>query len=163
MVTDTNLQKFTKVISGLGNFFAQQSYVQGIGDLMEVVKNSPGATAKFISNIPAQIIPLSSLQRWVNNIIDPVFRKSDKDISIESILDNARKNIAGMTKGMEAYQTPDEEDSKRSMPIINAFSPIPVSQAKDDSEYKDYIEQRKESLIDKKESGDEPKIRGRVR
>uniref|UniRef100_A0A6M3KF42 Putative structural protein n=1 Tax=viral metagenome TaxID=1070528 RepID=A0A6M3KF42_9ZZZZ len=164
-VTDTNLQKFTKVISGLGNFFAQQSYVQGIGDLMEVVKNSPGATAKFISNIPSQIIPLSSLQRWVNNIIDPVFRKSDKDISIESILDNSRKNIAGMTKGMEAYQTPDEEDSKRSMPIINAFSPIPMSQAKDDSEYKDYIEQRKESLIDKKESGDEPKTkkRGRVR
>lgn len=162
--TDTKLQRASKVVGGLGAYFGNQSYVQGITDLMNFVKNAPGALPKLISGIPSQIIPLSAFQRWINTqIIDPVYRKSEKELSVEAIIDNARSSIIGLTKGMEAYKDINDEESKRSMPRVNALSPIPVSKAKDDSEYKDYLEKRKEDLIDKKESGDEPKRRSRRR
>ncbi len=165
-VTDTNLKKTAKVIGGLGEFFASMSYVEGVGQLMGLVKNAPGAAAKLVTQAPSQLIPLSSLQRWINNfIIDPIYKKTDKDFSAEAILDEARKSIIFATKGLPAYETPEGEKSRRSYPGLNAFSPIPVTKSNREyeEEYKQYIEERKETLIDKKESGDEPTRRSRRR
>lgn len=164
--TDNNLQKTAKVIGGLGEFFASMSYVEGIGQLMGLIKNAPGAASKLLMQGPSQLIPVSSLQRWVNNfIIDPIYRKSEKDMSAESIIDEARKSIIFGTKGLPAYENPDGEESRRSYPGLNAFSPIPVTKSnyEYEEEYKQYIEERKEDLIEKKESGDEPRSRTRRR
>lgn len=164
-VTDNTIQKTSKVIAGLGEFFASMSYVEGIGQLMGLVKNAPGALAKLVGEAPSQLILLSSLQRWVNNfIIDPIYRKTDKDIAVETIIDNARRSIIFATKGLPVYETPEGEVSRRSYPGLNAFSPIPITKSNREyeEEYKDYIEERKETLIEKKESGDEPR-RSRLR
>jgi hypothetical protein len=158
--TDNNIQKTSKVIGGLGEFFASMSYAEGIGQLMDLVKNAPGAAARLVGETPSQLIPLSSLQRWINNfIIDPIYRKTDKEISVEAIIDNARKSIIFATKGLPAYETAEGEESRRSYPGLNAFSPIPVTKSNTEyeEEYKQYIEGRKETLIDKKDSGDEPR------
>jgi hypothetical protein len=165
-VTDTQTQKAIKVIAGMGEYFSSQSYVESLGDLMDLAKNAPGAISKLAANIPSQVIPISSFQRWVNTyFIDPVFRKTEKGLSVESIVDNAKKSIVGMTKGLEPYTGPDEEPSKRNMPILNAISPVVFSKAKDEyeNEYQSYLEKRREDLIDKKESGDEPNRRTRRR
>jgi len=159
-VTDNSMQKTAKVIGSLGEFFASMSYVEGIGRLMNLVKNAPGAFTSLVAEAPSQLIAVSSLQRWINNfIIDPVYRKTDKDISIESIIDNARKSIIFATKGLPAYETPEGEESRRSYPGLNAFSPIPVSKSNKEyeEEYKEYIVERKETIREKKEKEEEDK------
>jgi hypothetical protein len=165
-VTDTALQKQANVLGGIGEFFASMSYVEGVGQLMNLVKNAPGALSKLVAEAPAQLIPLASLQRWINNFfIDPIYRKTDKEISAESIIDNARKSIIFSTKGLPAFENPDGEVSRRTYPGLNAFSPIPLSKSNKEyeDEYKDYIIERKEKLLDEVDQEDKPSRRKRVR
>jgi hypothetical protein len=154
-VTDTALQKQANVVGGIGEFFASMSYVEGVGQLMELVKNAPGALSKLAAGLPSQLIPLASLQRWINNFfIDPIYRKTDKEVSAEAIIDNARKSIIFATKGLPAYETPEGETSRRTYPGLNAFSPIPLSKSNKEyeAEYKDYVVEKKENLLDEKDN-----------
>ena len=126
--TDTNLQKTTKVLTGIVQFFADQSYLQGLGDFIDASKGDVTAIGAALANVPSQLIPLSSLQRWVANLIDPIYRKAKTGVSVESIIQNLEKGIPILSKRLEAYQVPSGEPSKRQLPITNAISPIGITQ-----------------------------------
>jgi len=146
-VTDTKLEKITKVIRGVAEFFADQSYVSGLGDFVDMAKGDTVALTRAASNIPSQLIPLVSLQRWVANIIDPIYRKTDTKLSAKGIINNLRKGIPFASKGVEPHTTPTGEESKRQFPLIQSFSPLGVT--KEDPEFSEHFERLKESRREK--------------
>jgi predicted RNA-binding protein with EMAP domain len=132
-VTDTNLAKTSKILSGISQFLADQSYLEGIGNFIDVARGDSTAVGRIASNIPSQLMPLTSLQRWVANLIDPVYRKAESGLSVEAIIQNLQKGIPYASKNLEPYKTPSGEVSKRQMPILNALSPITITKEKPES------------------------------
>lgn len=124
-------EKMTRIMLGVAEFFSDQSYVQGLATMLEVpkgVSDLAGAATKTASNFATQLVPLSGLLRWANQMLDPVYRKSGRNLSIESIIDNVRKGIPFASEDLPAYKTPTGEPSKRQMPVVNAVSPIAISE-----------------------------------
>jgi len=136
-VGDNEFQKITKIISGIAQFFSDQSYVQGIGDFVNIAQGDITALTRAASQIPSQLIPLTALQRWIANIIDPIYRKTDKKLSVEGIIENLKSGIPFLTKGLPAYTTPTGEEEKRQYPFFNPLSPITIS--KESPEWKNYF------------------------
>jgi hypothetical protein len=117
------LQKIESILSSQAKFFADQSYVQGISDLLDAVsKGELYDVDKLITNLPSQLIPLASLQNWVGNLVDPVYRKPK-----------------GFVQGLE-MKTPftrqfvpisDEQANRKVLGVpremVNSFSPVQMS------------------------------------
>jgi hypothetical protein len=112
---------------GIAEFFADQSYVQGIGDLIDVARGDNTAWNRVVTNTPAQLVPLSSLLRWVTQIVDPVYRKAPADVSVGAILENLKKGIPGLSTSVPAYKTTNGGDSARQKPVLNAVAPLTIT------------------------------------
>jgi hypothetical protein len=124
-------EKAVRILGGIAEFFSDQSYLAGIQVLLEIpkgVSDVGGAVSKTTSNFATQLVPLSGLLRWVDQIVDPVYRKSRRDLSVDAIIENVKKGIPGLSQDLPAYKTPRGEDSKRPLPIVNAVSPVAVSE-----------------------------------
>lgn len=133
-VSDGTLAKLTNIVSGLAGFLADQSYVQGIGNFVDAARGDIEAAGRSLSSLPSQLVPLSSLQRWVAGLVDPVYRKTTPGLSVESIVDNLKKGIPGLSQQLPAYQTPFGEKSVKQLPFANALSPFGISIQRKDAE-----------------------------
>jgi GGDEF domain-containing protein len=120
------------VMRGVAEFFSDQSYVQGIGDLIAAVRGDDEAWARAASTIPRQFVPLDSLQRWVANVVDPIYRKSERGFSWSAVLDNIKKDIPVVSKSLPAYEDLQGNPARRQMPLTNALSPFTVSHETDE-------------------------------
>ncbi len=152
--TETNEKKLMNVLSGVGGFFSDQSYMQGMNSLLQTLTGDPYAISQAVSNLPSQLIPLVSLQRWINQLIDPVYRKAESGFSLKSVLQNLEKGIVGLGRELPAYKTPTGEESKRDYPITNLFSPVGIGKSKPEMEnlLQDVRKIQEMKAINKKES-----------
>jgi len=146
--------------SGTLGFFADQSYVKGIGDIIDALRGDEYKQARGFSNIPAQMIPYRSFMGWVARQVDPVRRKTSGGSPPEQIGKSIVSQIPFASQSLEANQTPFGEESLRQFPTINAFSPFSISQEKPkEKEYYDARQklrnQNKEvkKVLDKIEAG----------
>lgn len=126
--TEANEKRLMNVLSGIGGYFADQSYVEGLNNILQVLSGDVRGTAQLIGNAPAQYIPLSSLMRWANNIIDNVYRQSEKGFSLKSTIQNIAKGIPGASQTVPPILGPTGEPQKKPFPILNAISPLDISQ-----------------------------------
>jgi len=151
--TDTAMEKAGKVLTAMAEFFSQQSYVQSIGDIVDLTKGTAGALPQILTGFASQVIPLSSLQRWVSHIIDPVYRKAEKGMSVEAIVENLKKGMPFLSKSVEPYLTPSGEKARRALPVLNAFSPIAISPEKAGAaeDYRYRLQQKRERLLQAQE------------
>ena len=142
-LSDSEMDKIVDGITGIFRFFADQSYMQGIGDLVGFAR---GEKSKAISSMPTQLIPLSSLQGWVNNIMDEIQRKPEKGLSIDSIVDNIQMKIVGMSKFVPPRIDSEEVPVKKQMRGGNAVSPMRVSKVHHGklAEYKENVKVKQE-------------------
>lgn len=122
--TDTAEKKMLSIISGIGQFFSDQSYVQGMGNLLDALKGDTTAIKNAVTNIPSQLVPLVSLQRWVAQIIDPVYRKSSGDVTLQALIQNIQKGIPFLSKGVPAELDPSGKPSQVQHPGVRALTPF---------------------------------------
>ena len=115
------LKQVGKAMGGLAKFFSDQSYVQGIGNLVKTIQGDPTAVKDLIASIPAQSIPLSSLVAWVARIVDPVYRKPG------GFLESIEARIPGLSTQVPPYTNMLGEPSQRDKPLLNALSPVAMS------------------------------------
>ena len=92
-------------------------------------------------------MPLSALQRWVTSFVDDVYRKPSKEITVDSIVENLKKGMPGLSVQVPAYTTLEGEPSKRQYPVLNAVLPIGIS--KEDPLYKEYYNELMELAQEK--------------
>jgi hypothetical protein len=91
---------------------SDQTFMQGLGNLVGMLSGDPEYTwSKNLGFTASGAIPYSGLQRYINQIIDPTYRKT------KDFWDSFKQNIVGTTTKMEAYKDAwTGEDSKR-LPI----------------------------------------------
>jgi hypothetical protein len=144
-LSDSDFEKMTKVLAGTAQFFSDQSYLEGVGNFIDLAKGDVESTGRILTGIPTQLVPLSSLQRWAANLIDPIYRKTGAGLTPEAIIDNLKKGIPFLSKQLQPYKDIYGEPSKRSMPILNAVSPIGVSKEKSEEAgiYESYMDMAK--------------------
>ncbi len=110
-------------------FFGDQSYVESIGDLIDTIKSASDkklayAAKSEASNMLGQLIPYKSFMGWLTRIIDPVYRKP------EGVTQQITSQIPGLSTQVPAYTDVYGNESKRDYPVLNAVSPIKVTQEK---------------------------------
>lgn len=153
--TDTAERKLVNVISGIGRFFADQSYVQGMNNMLQAVSGDVYGLKNVLTNVPQQLIPLVSLQRWASQIIDPVYRESAGDISMKAVIQNIQKGIPFLSRGVPAETDPAGRPSRVQHPLIRALSPFDVGTTV--PKYENLLqrirrEQRLKAIKDKREA-----------
>lgn len=120
-LTRTKGENLSKVIGGLAKFFSDQSYMQGIGDLVKTVQGDTSAAKQTLANIPSQLIPLSALTGWVARILDPIYRRPG------SVVDSLKSGIPGLSTQVAPYTNPAGLPSRRENVLLNAVSPVGIT------------------------------------
>ncbi len=151
---ETKFKKTMNVLSSISGFFADQSFVQGISQLMGTLGGDEQALKDALTNIPSQFIPLSSLQKWVASLIDPIYRKPASGFNLESLVQNVQKGIPFASKELEPYTTPEGEPSVRQRK--NLFLPFDVGTSNIEGEnalkaYNDILRVRSTSNVKSQE------------
>lgn len=106
-------------------FFGDQSYVSQLGDTIDSLTSGYNQVEKSIknttSNLLSQLVPYRSFQGWLTRMIDPVYRKP------ETIKENLMSQVPGLSTNVPAYTDIYNNESKRDLPLLNAFSPARIS------------------------------------
>jgi len=110
------------------NFFADQSYVKSIGDLVSASKGDVEGLAKIPANYFQQLVPFRALMGWVARLTDPYQRQVDPDGSfLEKQLGFLATQIPGISQTVPArldqFGNPIENQNR----ALNAISPIRVT------------------------------------
>lgn len=120
-LTDSNAEKLTAVLGSLMEFFADQSYLEGVNNLLKTVQDPEQYLPKLISDNLRQSIPLTALQGWVARTIDPIYR--DPGSTVERIL----TGIPILSTTVAPHTNQFGEPSVRKNAIFNSLSPVHVN------------------------------------
>ena len=124
---DTILQTAGKYL----NFFADQSYMKQIGDIVSATKGDAYGVTRFFSNFPTQFIPFRALMSWVERIVDPVQRQADPDgTNLEKQYQTALAQIPGLAGFVPERVGPKGEPIENLNRFINVFSPARITTEK---------------------------------
>ncbi len=145
-------QKMAQYASEMAGFFGDQSYVQSVGQAVKGVQGDWGQVRQLLTNMGTQLIPLSSLQRWINRIIDPYQRQPERDFSLPSFMQVAGQSIVGGSYLTPKMKAPRGEPIKRELPerLLASVSPFPISKTipSYEKELKNYnLAQRRRAIL----------------
>ena len=119
--TDSAFEKSIKATLGMAKFFSDQSFVRGLGDLVNILQGEEYAWESAASNIPRQLIPLTSLMAWTARLIDPYYREG------KNPAENIMTDTPGLSFLVDPYLDPAGQPSKRRLRFLNAFTPVGIS------------------------------------
>jgi len=140
--TDSEITKLTKDISSAAQFWTQQTFLENLGNFMDLVGSDDGKLLdKNIGFLSTQLVPMSGLLRYVSTIIDPVYRKSN------SLTDEITKGLPFLSRNLDAYYTPGApgisgQESKREW--YNYLAPWDIGSEK--AEFEKLLQMRSEDL-----------------
>ena len=127
-IDQNQLNVILNAVAKYGNFFADQSYVKNIGDLVSATKGSPEGMVRFISNYPQQLIPYRALLGWMARLIDPYQRKANTDAGIlEQQVQQLLTQIPGLSMTVPARVDKAGEPIPNQNQAQNAFSPFRIT------------------------------------
>jgi hypothetical protein len=114
--TEDGASKLIGLAEGLTRFIGSQSSTQSIGALFSALGGDIDYTFASQTGFTAQqFIPAASLIRYINTIIDPIYRRP------KGFVEQIEANLPVLSKRLEAHQTPFLEDARREP--INYFLP----------------------------------------
>ena len=121
-LTDDGIDKLLGISQSLAQFIGSQTATPAIGALFSALSGDvnytfPAQTAFTLQ----QAIPVSALIRYINTIIDPVYRHP------KTFIEKIEANLPYFSKQIPAYETPLMEEAKREP--INYFLPYDVGKA----------------------------------
>lgn len=138
-LSDSDIEKIGQGLGSMADFFADQSYVQSLGDILSATQNVASGewkagASQLITGTGRQLIPLSALQGWVNGMIDPIVRKNVKGFDPEAWVRNLQRNIVGLSTNLEPRLDEQGQPVKKPLPVTNAFSPLKIIPQKKEAE-----------------------------
>lgn len=121
---DTIASSFAKWL----NFYADQSYVKNMGDLVNAAKGDENGVARMAANYPQQVIPFRALSGWLARLFDPYQRTARADgTKIEKQLDYFKMQIPLLSQTLPARTDLMGEPVPNQNRAFNAFSPLRVT------------------------------------
>lgn len=119
-----------EVIANLGRalqaqlqFFSEQSYVEGIKNLGDILSGEAYAGKQLLASAAGQVIPLRALIAWANKFVDDVYRHPS------TLTEMVKTQLPFLSKTVEPYLTGSGQPSRRQYNVFNQFSPIEASPA----------------------------------
>jgi len=156
-LTNDQFEKLFNIAAGLVRFLGSQTSVQSIGNLFSYLSGDINFTGlqQFAFSL-GQMIPAQSMIRWINQAIDPVYRKP------EGFIESVKKDLPILSKELAERKTPFGLTSERD--LINFFLPYDIGFEKSEYDalyplirYQDrleYIQNRTKSIFDKFSNGE---------
>lgn len=136
-ISDSDLDKLSKIVLSPIHFWSQQTFVSGLGAFVSLAQGKADwSIPKNIAFTASQMKPMNGLMRYVANVIDPVFRKAG------TLEEQLKSDIPFLTKGLPAHETTEGEPAKRDP----ASFFLPYAQGVADSKYQRLYEQRMDKL-----------------
>lgn len=133
-----------KIIGGAAkwlNFFADQSYIKNMGDLVAAGKGDTYGVSKFFSNYPLQEIPFRAFFSWINRAVDPYYRDTSgggegMTKQLDGIMKQAMAQVPGLSgnlpQQLDAMGNPIEKTPGKlggvPLSISNMLSPYQMKQ-----------------------------------
>lgn len=128
-LSDSDMEKASKSLMSVLGFLTDQSYVQGVGDLVKFISGDPYAAGRGLANLATQIVPLSGLLKWTNNFIDPFQRETEKGASAEAIAGNIIKNIPGLSNTLPKLRDMMQRPIKKEKSGVASVLPFGMSKS----------------------------------
>lgn len=127
-ITDGEAETVLKGLAKWVQFYADQSYLKNIGDIVSSAKGDIESPARLITNYGTQLIPYRALLSWVERIIDPVQRQADKNgSSLDKILQTVASQIPLVANSVPPRINADGAPIPNQNRLLNAFSPARVT------------------------------------
>jgi tetratricopeptide (TPR) repeat protein len=115
-------EKIFDISEGVAQFIGNQSSTQSIGALFSALDGDIDYKLSSQTGFAlTQFVPASSLIRYVNTIVDPVYRKPN------GFVEGLEANIPILSKGLDARMKPFFEESRREP--INYFLPYDIGKS----------------------------------
>lgn len=125
---NTEYEKALNMGMSVVKFFSDQSYVQGMGDIIKAALNEPGSIEKVLTSPVRQLIPLVALQGWVARFIDPYYRKAETPWeAIKAGIPDIWPLTYISSKTLEPYTTPVGTPSERNR-WVELLSPVQIGE-----------------------------------
>lgn len=100
-LTDSQVEKAIKMTSSMAEFLSGQTFMDGIGNFVKFFSGdadySLGSNLGFTAG---QLIPMQGLIRYVNTLVDPVYRKAG------GFVGSIQSGIPGLSQELEPYTDP---------------------------------------------------------
>ena len=136
-LSDSQLEKATKSAAAMAEYLSGQTFMEGIGNFVKFFSGdadySLGSNLGFTAG---QVIPMQGLIRYINTIVDPVYRKGG------GFVESIQSGIPGLSQSLESYKLPSGEESRRDP--LNY--PLPYDTGKVDPQYEQAYEARNKYL-----------------
>lgn len=121
-IKGSELKQVGRAIQNMSKFLMSQTSLTGMTNFLQAI----GGEGDY--NFPAamgftagQVIPLNALIRYVNNWLDPIYRKAP------GFKEAMMRDLPGLSKQLEAYTTPEGLPSKRD--AVSTALPYDVGKA----------------------------------
>ena len=109
----------SQIATGISGYITDQTALRGLSQFLSMANGDPDYTwAKNLGFTSTQLVPLSGFNRWLGQVLDPVYRQS-KTVQSEWAL-----AVPGLSKYLEPYLTEYGDVSERS--TINNFLPYDI-------------------------------------
>lgn len=123
-LTDSEIQKIGEGLLKAGGYIASQTPLQGMDALSKWVLGEDDATiGKTLGFTTGQIIPFEGLVKYINTILDPIYRKS------KGYVEAIEKDLPVLSKELEPILEPTGEPAKRDE--FNYFLPYDIGLSKE--------------------------------
>jgi len=136
-LTDSQMQKIGKMTSSMAEFLSGQTFLEGVGNFVSLVKGDTDYSfGKNLVYTASQMIPMQGLVRYITTALDPVYRKA------KTMGEQFKSNIPFYSETLQPYTNPAGEPSTREK--RNLFTPYDVTQQK--PEWEEPLQQRQKQL-----------------
>lgn len=135
------------------NFFADQSYVKNLGDLVSGLKGDSFSLSKMVGNYPQQLIPYRAMMSWVNRLFDPYQRQTDPEAKgLDKQMQLLMLQIPGLAQTLptrnDSQGTPIENQNR----VFNAVTPVGRVTTEDPAAKQRYEKLRSDYLLNRNET-----------
>jgi len=121
---ESTTEKIIKIALSMNRIITEQTPTQNISDLFSVLEGDVDySLSRIAGSISGQYIPASGFWRYLNIVLDPVYRRSKKlkeeiiknlpPVSIESDKGKLKVKIEPLTKRLMPYLTPENKPAIR--------------------------------------------------
>ena len=151
-INDNEVDNILSGVAKWGNFFADQSYVKQIGDLISAAKGDVEGITRYISNYPQQLVPFRAMMGWITRIVDPYQRKVDKNGSfLQKQIQQLEMSIPGLSTNVPARLDTEGNPIENQNRFVNSVSPMKITVEKQPQKMK-YLELKQKSVDTKNEN-----------
>lgn len=128
-LSDEQADTILQGVSNILMFYADQSYMKSVGDMVNAASQGTSGIPKLASNYWQQYVPYRAFSGWLARITDNFDREVGQDASkIEKQMQYFMMQIPGLRQQLPTKSGPTGEPLQQNNRLLNAVSPARVTE-----------------------------------